>query len=103
MVCREEIEHTDALYALAHDVVAVIGPREVANDVGDGADAMEIVGTWFVKLRVALKQNADLTLLAYRLVCGGDGLRPAQRNRSDHAWEQYGIPHRYDDECVSRN
>ena len=73
---RKEIEHTDALYALAHDVVAIIGPREVANDVGHGADAVKIVETRFVQLRVALKQDADLSLLAYGLLRSGDRLRP---------------------------
>jgi hypothetical protein len=70
--------------------------------IGDGADAIEIVRTRFAQLRVALEQNADLTLFAHRLLGGGNGLRSPQRDRGNHARKQHGIAHGDDDESVLR-
>jgi hypothetical protein len=38
---------------------------------------MEVVKSRFVQFRVALKKNANLTLLAYSLLCRSDSLRPS--------------------------
>ena len=89
----KEIQHPDPLDALAHDMMAIIGASQIAYDIGDGADTIEIVRARFVQLGVTLQQDADLTLFAHRLLRGGDRLRTPQRDRGHHAGKQDGVAH----------
>jgi hypothetical protein len=100
---RKEIEHTDALHTLADDVMAVVGAGDIADDIGDGADTVEVVRTGFGQLGVALQQDPDLALLAHRLLGRGDCLRPSQRNRRHHSRKQHRVADGDDDEGVRRN
>ena len=50
----------------------------------------------------ALQEDADLALVAHRLLRGGDRLRPAERDRQHQTGKQNGIAHRHDDEGVGR-
>ena len=62
----------EALLALADEMVRAVGRRDVAHDVGDRADAVQVVGLGLARPRVALHEDADLALLAHRLLRGGD-------------------------------
>jgi hypothetical protein len=97
---RKEIENPDALNPLADDMMGFVGSGDVADDIGEGADTVEIVGSRLVQLRIALKQNADLALFAHGLLCRGDRWWPAYRDREDDTRKQNGIAHRHDDESV---
>jgi hypothetical protein len=52
--------------------------------------------------RVPLQQNADLALIAHRLLGGRDRLLPAERDRQHEPREQHGVAHRHDDERIRR-
>ena len=79
------------------------GAGDVAHDIGDRADAVEIVGAGIVGLGIALQQDADRPLLAHRLLRGGDRFRPADGDRDDDAREQHDVAHRHDDQGVGRD
>jgi hypothetical protein len=57
---------------------------------------------WIVDVGRALQQDADLTLLAHRLLRSRDRLRTAQSDRQHQAGKQHGVAHRHDDQRVSR-
>ena len=51
---------------------------------------------------VALHEDADLALVAHRLLRGRDRLRAAERDRQHQAGKQHGVAHRHDDQRVGR-
>ena len=53
-------------------------------------------------LRILLQHEHDLALLAHGLLDGGDGRRPADRERQDDSREQHHVAHRHDDHGVGR-
>ncbi len=98
----DELGDAEALHALAdHHVIAVRG-RDVAHDVGDRTDTVEVVRLGIVLLGFALQDDQDLALLTHGLLGGGDARRPAERDREDDLGEQHGVAHRHDDEGVRR-
>ncbi len=74
-VAFDEVGDAEALDALADQMVAALGAGDVAHDVGDRADAVEIVRSGIVLLGVALQHDDDLALLAHGLLGGRDGRR----------------------------
>ena len=80
--------------------MGAVGRGDVAHDVGDGRDPVEIVRTGLLDLGAALQDDADRPLLAQRLLRGGDRLRPADRDRRDGAGKQHHLAHRDDDQRV---
>ncbi|MHC2735379.1 hypothetical protein ACVMFA_001140 [Bradyrhizobium liaoningense] len=88
------------VHALADDVVGAVGRGDVAHDVGDGGDPVEVVRPGLLGLGAALQDDADRALLAQRLLRGGDGLRPADRDRRDGAGKQHHLAHGDDDQRV---
>ncbi len=54
---------------------------DIANDVGDGAEAMHVGGRGLRHIGVALHENADLTLLANSLLRSGDRAQSPHRER----------------------
>src|ERR1700737_5481500 len=97
---RKEVENAGALNALADDVMGFIRRGDVTDDVGDGADAVEVVGGGVLHLSVSLQQNADRPLLAQRLLRGGDRSRAGYGDRSDDTRKQHGIANRDNDQGV---
>jgi hypothetical protein len=85
------------------EVMTGVGPGDVANDVGEGADAVQIVGARFAQLRIALEQDADLPLFAHGLLCGGDRLRSRYRDRDNDVRKQHGVAYRDNDESIIWN
>ena len=71
-VAFDEFGDAEALHALADQVMAAFGAGHVAHDVGDRADAVEVVRRRIVLLGVALQHDQDLALLAHGLLGGGD-------------------------------
>ena len=61
---REKIENARALNALANDVVGVVGCGDVAHNIGDRADPVQITRRGIFDLRIPLKQDSDRPLLA---------------------------------------
>ena len=96
----EQVEDAEALHALADDVMAAVGRRHVAQDVGDGADAMEAVRAGVVRRRVALQDDPDRAFLADRLLHRGDRRRAADRDRDDHSREEHQVADRQQDQRI---
>ena len=57
---RQEFEDAEALHALADEVMAAVRCGDVAHDIGDRADPVQVVGSGIGDLGVALQQDADL-------------------------------------------
>ena len=96
----EEVRGAEALLALAHEMVRAVRGGDVADDVGDRADAVEVDRARVGRLGVALHENADLALSAHRFLDGGDRTRPAHGDGKHHAGEQHGLAHRHDDQRI---
>ena len=75
-IAFEELQHAEALHALADRVMRAVGRRDVAQHVGGGADPVQIVGTRLFDFRLALQQDAERALQARGF------LRAAARERS---------------------
>ena len=88
--------------ALADEMVRAVGRGDVADDVGDRAHAMHVDRGRVGELGIALHEDADLALVAHRLLRGGDRLRASERDRQHQAGEQHGVAHRHDDERIGR-
>ena len=73
---------------------------EVADDIGDGADPVEVDLAGLVDGGVALGEDADLALGADGVLGGGDRTRPPEGHRDHHAREQHELPHRHDGDRV---
>ncbi len=101
-ITLHEVGDAKALDALAYQVVATLGAGDVAHDVGDRADAVEVVRPGIVLLGLVLQHDDDLALLAYRLLSGRDGRGTAQRDREHDLGKQNGVAHRHDDQRVGR-
>ena len=99
-VAFDELGNAEALDALADQVMAALGAGDVAHDVGDRADAVEVVRPGIVLLGVALQHDDDLALLAHRLLRGRDGRRTAQRDREHDLGKENGVAHRHDDQRI---
>ena len=95
-------DHLKALLALADEVVGAVRRGEVAHDIGDRAHAVHVDRRRLGDLGVALHQDADLALLAHRLLRRGDRFRPAERDRQNEAGKQHGRAHRHDDQRIGR-
>jgi len=84
-------------------MVAFVGAGEIANDVGEGADPVQVVRPGISQLGIALKQDADLALLAKGLLRSGNGFRPPDRHRHHDVRKQHGVAHGDDDQGIRRN
>ena len=98
----EIFDDLEALLALADQVVRTVRRGDVTDDVGERAHAMHVDRGRIGDLGITLQQDADLALIAHRLLRGGDRLRPAERDRQHQAGEQHGIAHRHDDQRIGR-
>ena len=73
----QEFDDLEALLALADEMMRAVRRGDVAHDIGDRADAVQVDRRRVGDLGVALHQDADLALLAHRLLRRGDRARPA--------------------------
>ena len=99
----EEFRDLEALVALADEMMAAVRRGDIAHDIGDRAHAVHVDRCGIVRVGVALHQNADLPLVAQRLLSGGDRPRAANRDRQHLAGKQNGVAHRNDNERIRRH
>jgi hypothetical protein len=90
------LDDLKALLALADQMMRAVRRGGVAHDVRDGAHAVHVERRRLGHFRVALQQNADLALVAHRLLRGRYRFRPAERDRQHQAGKQQGVAHRHD-------
>ncbi len=98
----EIFDDLETLLALADEMVRAVRRSDVAHDVGERAHAMHVDGRGICNLGIALQQDADLPLIAHRLLGGGNRLRPAERDRQHQTGKQHRIAHRHDDQRIGR-
>ena len=99
----QELDNLESLHALGHEMVRSIGSCDVPRDIGDRADAAHIGSQRLVDFGALLHENADLPLLAHRLLRGPHGKRLLNRDGEHGSREQDCVAHRYDDQCVLRH
>ena len=95
-----EIEHAETLDTLHDHMMAAIGRGQIARDIGDRADAVHVGAVGLRGLAVALHEDADLPLLAHRLLHSRDRDRPPDRDREEHAGKEHRIAHRQNEERI---
>ena len=98
----QELDNLESLHALGHEMVRSIGSRDVSRDIGDRADAAHLGSRRLVDFGALLHENADLPLLAHRLLRGPHGNRLLNRDGEHRSREQDRAAHRHDDQCVLR-
>ncbi len=99
-IAFHEVGDAEALHALADQVMAALGAGHVAHDVGDRADAVQVVRPGVVRFGRALQHDQDLALFAHGLLGGGDGRRTAEGDREHDLGKEHGVAHRHDDQRV---
>jgi len=99
-IAVEKLGDAEALRALDDDVVRTVGRLDVAQDVGQRTDAVEIAGLWLGHLAIALQHDDDLALLARRLLHRRDRGGPADGDRHDDLRKQHDVAHRQHDHGV---
>ena len=99
-IALQELQHAEALHALADRVMRAVGRRDVAQHVGRGADPVQVVGTRLFDVGLALQQDAERALQARGFLRRGARALAADRERKHHAREQHDVAHRHDDQRV---
>ncbi len=99
----QEIEHAKTLHALADDVMGFVRRGDVADDIGDRADPVEIAGRRILHLGIPLQQNPDWPLFAQRLLRGGDRFGAVDGDRRHDAGKQHHVANRHDDQGITGN
>ena len=102
-IAWQEFDSAKPFLALAHDIVAALLGRNVAQHAGGGADAVELFGRRRFEVGVVLQQQADLALAAHRFARGGNRRFAADGDRHDHAGKQHEVTHWNDGDRVRRN
>jgi hypothetical protein len=92
----------ESLLALTDEMMRAVRRGDVAHDIGQRAHAMHVDRARLGNFSGALQKDADLALVAHRLLRCGDRLRPTERDRQHQTGKQHGIAHRHDDECIGR-
>ena len=99
-VAGDEVQHPEALLALAHQVVrAVLGGHE-AQHAGHGADAVQVVRAGVVDAGVLLQQKTQRPVAARGFLRGFHRALAADRERHHHARKQHQVAHRQDQQHV---
>ena len=101
-VAFDEVADAESLDALADQMVAALRAGDVTHDVGDRADAVEVVRSGIVLFGLTLQHDDDLALLANGLLGGRDGRGAAERDREHDLGEENGVANRHDDQRVGR-
>jgi hypothetical protein len=99
----EELGHLKALVALDHEMMAAVGRGHVAHDIGDGAHPMHVDRRRLGDIGGALHQDADLALVAHRLLRRRDRPLPAHADRQHQAGKQDEAANRHDDQRIRRH
>ncbi len=99
-VAFQELQHAEALDALADRVMRAVGRGDVAEHASRRADPVQVIGSGLFDFGLALQQHSERALQARRLLGRRARALAADRQRKHHAGEQHDVAHRHDDECV---
>ena len=98
----DEVLDMETLFALADEMMGAVRRRDVAQNIGDNAHAVQIYRRGIVFLGIALHEKPDRASLPDRLLRGGDRGGPADGDGHDDAREQHEAAHWHDDQRVWR-
>jgi hypothetical protein len=93
---RQIIDHTEALLALADEVMDAVRRLDVADHGHRGADLVQILGARLVDARVLLQHDADLVAVLHGLLRGAHGHVAAQGNLGHRAGEHHDVANGHD-------
>ena len=99
-ISLQELEDAEAALALGDRMMDAVGGGDVAQHAGVGAHPMQVIGAGLLVVGLALQQDADRTLQAYRLLHGGARAIPPHRERKHHAGEHHDVADRKNDQRV---
>ena len=99
-IAFQELQHAEALHALADGVMRAVRRRDVAQHVGHGADPVHVAGAGLFHFGLALQQYAERALQTRGLVRRGARAFASYREREHHARKQHDIAHRNDDQRI---
>ena len=99
-IAGQELGDAEAAGAARDEVMAAVRRGHVAQDFGDRADAMQMLGPRRVDRGVVLQQHADRLVGARGGLRAGDRLRAAEPERRHDAGEQHGVARRQDDQSA---
>ena len=102
-VIGQEVEDAEAPDAAGHDMVAAVGRGDVAEDLGHGADFMQMLRPRRLDGRIGLQQDADGLVGAGRGLRAGDGLGTAKAERRHDARKQHGVAQGQHDQRAFRH
>ena len=97
------VEDACALGALTDDVMGIVLPGDVTDDIGDGADPIEVVRARIFHVDVSLQHDPDRPLLAQGLLGRRNRFRPGYRDRSHDPRKQHGVANRNKDQGIIGN
>jgi hypothetical protein len=101
-IVRNERDDAEASHAATDHVMRSVRRGDVAQDLRDGPDLVQLLGRRILGSCVGLQQHADHALRANDLLGRRDGCRPADRQRQHHAGKQHRLAHRQNNETVLR-
>ena len=97
-IAGQELEHAEAPRAARDEVMVAVGRGHVAQDLADGADAMQMLRARRLDRGVVLQEDADRLVGLGGGLRAGDRLRAAERERRHDAGKQHGVSRRQEDE-----
>ena len=98
----QELDDPEPIDALRDDVVGIVGGSDVTEDVGDGADPVEVFRAGGLDFRAPLQDHPQRLLPADRLLRRRDGCAAAEDDRQDHAGKQHQVANRQENERIIR-
>ena len=98
-----ELEDAEAPDAAADHVMRAVRRGHVAQDLGRGADLVQLLGGRLVDGRIGLQHEADHGLAAHGFLRRRDGGRAADGQRHHDAGKQHHVAQRQDDQVIRRD
>ena len=90
-IAGQKFADAEAARASGDHVMAAVGCGHIAQDLGDGADAMQMLGPGRLDGGIALQHHAHRLVGPGGGLRAGNGLRPAKAERHHDAGKQHGV------------
>src|SRR6516225_3152183 len=96
------LDDAKAPHALGDHMVRAVGSSDVAQNLRGGPHLVQLLGRRLLDRGIDLQDDAEHALAANRLLGGGDGRFPPDRQGQHDAGKQHGLTHRQQDHAVGR-
>ena len=101
-IAGKDFDHAEAPPAAGNEMMVAVRRGDIAKNLGDRANAMQMLWSWRIDRRVVLQQNPDGLVGLGRSLRAGDRLRPAERERRHDAGKQHGVARGQQDDGALR-